>query len=39
VIGVVLGLKIQLREILVRIVLTVARWVIEHLSETADEME
>lgn len=33
---VVLGLKIKFREILIRVVLTIARWIIEHLDDEGD---
>lgn len=35
----VLGLKIRLREILIRVVLTIARWIIDHLDNEGDAAE
>lgn len=34
----VLGLKIKLRDIVVRLLLTIARWIIEALSDETDEV-
>jgi hypothetical protein len=36
--AVVLGLKIKLRDVVVRLLLTIARWIIEALSDENDEV-
>jgi hypothetical protein len=34
----VLGMKIKLREILITILITLAKWIIDHLSDEGDEI-